>query len=192
MNFFTTNPTIAFSFDNAANRARKSVRVPGGDPVEMLIYNSTEAVSGTVEVATPQGKKIEHQGIKIELIGQIELINDRLATPTKISTIVKLLDNAGTLASSKSFPFEFSAEKPFETYSGLNVRLRYFLKVTVTRKYNNYCREQDISVEVPQDSDAPAGAASMSHLVNNAALSNPIKMEVGIEECLHIEFEYGK
>jgi vacuolar protein sorting-associated protein 26 len=106
--------------------------------------------------------------------------------------MVKLVDNAGTLVSSKSFPFEFVGEKPFETYSGLNVRLRYFLKVTVTRgSYNSYSREIDFAVEVPQSPDTPSSAA-MSHLVNNAAMSNPIKMEVGIEECLHIEFEYDR
>jgi len=194
MQFFQANPTIAFQFAGQQNRARKLVRIPGGDPAEQLIYNGSESISGTVEVSAPPGKKVEHQGIKIELIGQIELLNDRLSTPTRISGIVKLLDNAGVLASNKVFPFEFTGERPFETYSGLNVRLRYFLKVTVTRKYSDYTREQDFAVEIGQKAtDGSAGAVpGQSHLVNNVALSNPIKMEVGIEECLHIEFEYDR
>jgi vacuolar protein sorting-associated protein 26 len=191
MNFFVTNPTVAFTFSGQQSRARKLVRVPGADPVEQLIYNGTESVQGAVELSAPPGKKIEHQGIKIELIGQIELINDRLSTPTKICAMLKILDNPGILTSSKTYPFEFSGERPFETYSGINVRLRYFLKVTVTRSYSNYTREVDFSVELPQAPDEKVGnSGATSHLVSSAALNNPIKMEVGIEDCLHIEFEY--
>eukprot|EP00606_Chrysophyceae_sp_TOSAG23-5_P000418 GSChrysophyteH2.ASY1.ANO1.325.1 assembled CDS len=178
MQFFTSNPTIVFTFAGQSSRGRKLIRVPGSDPVEQLIYNGTEPISGSVEVAAPPGKKIEHQGIKVELIGQIEMINDRLATPTKFTQNVKPIDNAGQLVGTKNFPFEFNMERPFETYSGMNVRLRYFLKVTVSRKYNNFSRE---SLQ-----------HSHSHLVQNTAMTNPIKMEVGIEECLHIEFEYDR
>ncbi|MBA0863000.1 hypothetical protein Goshw_015361 [Gossypium schwendimanii] len=52
---------------------------------------------------------------------------------------------------------------PYETYSGVNVRLRYVLKVTVSRNYGG-------SIVEYQD----------------------FMMEVGIEDCLHIEFEYNK
>uniref|UniRef100_A0A6N2KFK7 Uncharacterized protein n=1 Tax=Salix viminalis TaxID=40686 RepID=A0A6N2KFK7_SALVM len=35
-----------------------------------------------------------------------------------------------------TYPFEFSTvEMPYETYNGVNVRLRYVLKVTVTLGY---------------------------------------------------------
>lgn len=193
MNFFQANPTVAFVFAGQQNRTRKLVRIPGGDPAEQLIYNGSEPICGTIEVSAPPGKKVDHQGIKVELIGQIELLNDRLSTPTRISGIYKELENAGTLASSKVFPFEFTGERPFETYSGLNVRLRYFLKVTVKRKYSDYSREQDFAIEIGQKStDGHVSNPGQSHLVNNIALSNPIKMEVGIEECLHIEFEYDR
>jgi len=180
-------------FAGQQNRTRKLVRIPGADPAEQLIYNGHEPICGTIEVSAPPGKKVDHQGIKVELIGQIELLNDRLSTPTRISGIYKELENAGTLASNKTFPFEFSGERPFETYSGLNVRLRYFLKVTVKRKYSDYTREQDFAIEIAQKStDGHVSNPGQSHLVNNVALSNPIKMEVGIEECLHIEFEYDR
>lgn len=191
MQFFTANPTISFNFTDQAQRKRKLIKVPGSDPVEQLIYIGTEPIRGSVEISAPSGKKIEHQGLKIERIGQIELINDRLSTPTRFTTLVKLLDHGGILTGSKSFPFEFHGEQPFETYSGMNVRLRYFLKVTVSRKYNNYTREMDFAVENPQKGTENVGH-NHSHLVNNTAMSNPIKMEVGIEECLHIEFEYDR
>ena len=57
----------------------------------------------------------------------------------------------GQLDKGKTYPFEFTSEKPFETYSGINVRLRYFVRVTITRAYNNnYVKEQDFSVENAQ------------------------------------------
>ncbi len=37
----------------------------------MLIYSGTESVSGSVDILVPPGKKIDHMGIKIEMIGHI-------------------------------------------------------------------------------------------------------------------------
>merc|ERR1712029_1326282 len=68
-------------------------------------------------------------------------------------------------------------EKPYETYTGANVRLRYFLRVSVARRIGEIVKERDLwvhSYRMPPDSN------------------NSIKMEVGIEDCLHIEFEYNK
>lgn len=76
------------------------------------------------------------------------------------------------------FPFEFpNVEKPYEVYTGSNVRLRYFLRITVTRRISDLFREIDICVHT---------------LSSYPESNNPIKMEVGIEDCLHIEFEYNK
>ena len=77
------------------------------------------------------------------------------------------------------YAFDLShAEKPYESYNGLNVRLRYFVRVTVTRGYaSSLIKEQEFIVQVAQ----PAPETN-----------TPVKMEVGIEECLHIEFEYDK
>ena len=198
MNFFGASPTVAFVFNGQQSRTRKLVKVPGGDPVDMLVYKGHESVSGTVEVAAPPGKKVEHQGIKIELIGQIEMLNDRLSSPTKLTPYVKELDGPGTLASNKSFPFEFNGEMPFESYSGTNVRLRYFLRCTVSRSYNNYTKEIDFAVEIAhpeKDEGDGTVAAPSNHLVKSVSEGTghlPIKMEVGIEDCLHIEFEYDR
>eukprot|EP01130_Rhizamoeba_saxonica_P004161 TRINITY_DN1712_c0_g1_i1.p1 TRINITY_DN1712_c0_g1~~TRINITY_DN1712_c0_g1_i1.p1 ORF type:complete len:249 (+),score=66.11 TRINITY_DN1712_c0_g1_i1:817-1563(+) len=85
----------------------------------------------------------------------------------------------GVLEGSTMFEFSFdNAEKPFESYNGMNVRLRYFLKLTIMRKFAaNITREHELWViNYPSQQLSP---------------KNPsIKMEVGIEDCLHIEFEY--
>lgn len=55
---------------------------------------------------------------------------------------------------------------------------RYFLRVTINRQYApKITKEKDFAVYLPSlEPDA----------------TQTIKMEVGIEECLHIEFEYNK
>lgn len=96
-----------------------------------------------------------------------------------------------------AFEFEFkNVEKQYECYNGINVKLRYieclfslvkkknsrlifryFVRVTVARRLADIIRERDMWVN----------SYRMPIEVNNS-----IKMEVGIEDCLHIEFEYNK
>lgn len=55
--------------------------------------------------------------------------------------------------------------------------VRYYVRVTVARRMADLIREKDMwvySYRMPTE------------------VSNSIKMEVGIEDCLHIEFEYNK
>ena len=68
-------------------------------------------------------------------------------------------------------------EKQYESYNGINVKLRYFVRVTVSRRMADVVREKDIwvySYRIPPETNSS------------------IKMDVGIEDCLHIEFEYSK
>jgi Vacuolar protein sorting-associated protein 26 len=55
--------------------------------------------------------------------------------------------------------------------------IRYFLRVTIVRRISDIVREIDIAVHT---------------LSSYPDMNSPIKMEVGIEDCLHIEFEYNK
>lgn len=67
--------------------------------------------------------------------------------------------------------------KPILLCAGGNVRLRYFLRVTIIRRLADIVKELDIAVHT---------------LCSYPETNNSIKMEVGIEDCLHIEFEYNK
>jgi len=112
------------------------------------------------------------------LIGQIELMYDR-GNPYEFTSLVRELEPPGELNDSKSYSFDFSnVEKQYETYYGNNVRLRYFLRARITRQYNtNIQKVLDFAVQ---------------NLGSEPEINNSIKMEVGIEDCLHIEFEYNK
>lgn len=69
-------------------------------------------------------------------------------------------------------------DKEHESYVGRNVSVRYFIKLIMERKFlPPITKEKDVWIQFL--ADAPEQ-------------NEPIKMEVGIEECLHIEFEYEK
>ena len=123
------------------------------------------------------GKKLEHHGIKIELVGQIELFYDR-GNHHEFTSLIKELARPGVMTENTTYDFEFlNVEKPYETYTGTNVRLRYFLKVTISRRLSDMTKEMEIGVHT---------------LASYPEINASIKMEVGIEDCLHIEFEYNK
>lgn len=147
-----------------------------------------DPVVGTVKITPKKGKKLEHKGIKIELIGQIGLrqlmivsfivmFHDR-GNHYDFLTLQSELEPPGELSETKTYNFAFeTAEKVQESYNGINVRLRYLLRVTATRGLGKIIEELDFWVY--NYSEPPKK-------------NNTIKMEVGIEDSLHIEFEYNK
>ena len=71
----------------------------------------------------PGGKKSEHTGIKIELLGQVEMYHDK-GNFHDFANIVRELEFPGILQRDvKEYPFNFSlSEMKNESYMGLNVR----------------------------------------------------------------------
>lgn len=180
MSFFGFGQTadIEIVFDDADKRKVAEVKTDDGKKEKLLLYYDGETVSGRVNVTLRKpGSKLEHQGIKVELIGQIELFYDR-GNHHEFISLVKELARPGDLLQHTSYPFEFAnVEKPYEVYTGSNVRLRYFLRATIVRRLTDIVKEVDIAVHT---------------LCSYPDVLNSIKMEVGIEDCLHIEFEYNK
>uniref|UniRef100_A0A2A4JV15 Vacuolar protein sorting-associated protein 26 n=1 Tax=Heliothis virescens TaxID=7102 RepID=A0A2A4JV15_HELVI len=180
MSFFGFGQTadIEIVFDDADKRKVAEVKTDDGKKEKLLLYYDGETVSGRVNVTLRKpGSKLEHQGIKVELIGQIELFYDR-GNHHEFISLVKELARPGDLLQHTSYPFEFAnVEKPYEVYTGANVRLRYFLRATIVRRLTDVVKEVDIAVHT---------------LCSYPDVLNSIKMEVGIEDCLHIEFEYNK
>jgi len=143
------------------------------------LFTDGDTVAGTVHISPAPGKRVDHLGVKIEVLGQIELYFDR-GNAYDFVSLVREVMTPGELVSPTSVPFEFKdVQLPHETYQGINVRLRYAVRVTMQRSYGNTVAQE------------------FRFLVRNAgippSLDGPgIKMEVGIEDCLHIEFEYAK
>ncbi|KAI8959948.1 vacuolar protein sorting-associated protein 26 [Daldinia sp. FL1419] len=141
------------------------------------LYMDGESVKGQVTVRPKDGKRLEHTGIKVQFIGTIEMFFDR-GNHYEFLSLNQELAAPGELQHPQTFDFNFkNVEKQYESYNGINVKLRYFVRVTVARRMADVIREKDLwvySYRVPPE------------------MNSSIKMDVGIEDCLHIEFEYSK
>ena len=93
-------------------------------------------------------------------------------------SLAKELSGSGEIRQVAKYEFDFkNVEKAFESYYGDNCKLKYYLRVTISRRMSDITKDKLIHVysyKIAED------------------LNNSIKMEVGIEDCLHIEFEYNK
>jgi vacuolar protein sorting-associated protein 26 len=149
----------------------------------VFAYEQHEDISGVVTVHVPPGKKLEHLGIKIQFIGRIDMsygVNDTGRPHYDFVSLSKELAPPGILFQSiTEMPFLFrNMDKEHESYRGRNVSVRYFVKVIVERKFlPPVQKEHDIWIQV---------------MGQPPAQNEAIKMEVGIEDCLHIEFEYER
>ena len=167
------------STPSATPRAMVPFKKEGGGTETLPLYTTGDTVKGTVVVRTAAAnKRVEHQGIRVELLGQIELFFDR-GNFYDFVALNRELEPPGDVTGEVRLPFEFkAAELQYESYTGINVRLRYVVKVTVTRGYGgSVIKEFPFCVRAIQT--APE-------------INDTLKMEVGIEDCLHIEFEYSK
>lgn len=170
---------LDIAFDAGDAQPMASVKNEQATAHERLpLFRTGDTIKGVVHIAPVPGKKFEHKGVRIELVGQIEQYGDR--STTDFLTLTRDLEPAGELATPKSFPFEFNhVEMLHESYHGINVRVRYFLRAKVSRSYaSGVTREFKLWVRNPVKA--------------TPEMNNSIRMEVGIEDCLHIEFEYAK
>uniref|UniRef100_A0A1I8ACR0 Vacuolar protein sorting-associated protein 26 n=1 Tax=Steinernema glaseri TaxID=37863 RepID=A0A1I8ACR0_9BILA len=175
---FGQSADISITLDDDDTRKRAKIRAEdGGGEMHPLFYDG-ESISGEVLISLKKAsQKLEHHGIKIEFIGQIEVYYDR-GNQHDFINLVKDLARPGELTQNARFRFSFQqVEKPYESYVGANVKLRYFLRVTIIRRITDIVQERDIVVHT---------------LSSYSDVHSSIKMEVGIEDCLHIEFEYNR
>ena len=89
------------------------------------LYQDGETVKGSVVIRPKDGKKLDHTGIKVNLIGSIEMFYDR-GNHYEFVSMVQELAAPGEMRHSQTFDFEFkNVEKQYESYYGINVKLRY-------------------------------------------------------------------
>ena len=142
-------------------------------------YEAEQPVSGRLQLTVH--KKLDHLGIRVQFLGRIDMFGlHEGKNHYDFIGLTKELAPPGTLSpGTLTLPFVFkNMDKELESYAGRNVAVRYLIKVSLERKFMvPLTKERDIWVQ----------------LLGQAPEQNdPIKMEVGIEECLHIEFEYDR
>ncbi|EAU83945.1 vacuolar protein sorting 26 [Coprinopsis cinerea okayama7 len=188
--FFASPIDVDIKLDGEEVRKQVEIKGEKDKTISCPVYYDGDSVGGQVlervsssykcikvSIRVRDGKKVTHEGIKVEFVGNIELFYDR-GHHHEFLSLSQELAAPGDMRSAQTFDFNFkSVEKQFESYQGINVKLRYFVRVTISRRMADVVKEKDIwvhSFRMPPDSN------------------NSIKMEVGIEDCLHIEFEYNK
>lgn len=227
--------------------------------ISLPLYEDGETISGIVTLRVKEGKKLDHQGIKISVIGSIDMIKKNggkygldnslggstgksKITSSNNATMLTQLDGkkkpvdqflylsddlcpAGELQNSQNYSFTFKdITKRYESYYGKNVDVNYYIKVTVMRKstditktkkfwvnlYNNLATNKLIPGENTSNTNSSI-TSSDNNIANNRnkninetrdktsnnanntnSLVNPVKLDIGIENCLHIEFEFSK
>ncbi|KAJ4985557.1 vacuolar protein sorting-associated protein [Stagonosporopsis vannaccii] len=184
--FFSTPVDIDIVLEDLDDRSAVDVKLDKNRKEKVPLYLDGESVKGQVTVRPKDGKRLEHTGIKVQFIGTIvsmltrhgaEMFFDR-GNHHEFLSLGQELAAPGELQHPQTFDFNFkNVEKQYESYNGINVKLRYFVRVTVSRRMADVVREKDLwvySYRIPPETNSS------------------IKMDVGIEDCLHIEFEYSK
>ncbi|XP_043539078.1 vacuolar protein sorting-associated protein 26A isoform X2 [Chiloscyllium plagiosum] len=132
---FTPVCDINIVLNDADTRKTAEIKSEDGKIEKHYLFYDGESVTGKVNLTFKQpGKRLEHKGIRIEFVGQIELFSDKSNTHEFVN-LVKELALPGELTQSRTYEFEFmQVEKPYESYIGANVRLRYHLKDVIVGK----------------------------------------------------------
>lgn len=174
--FFKHPLDIEIRLAGEEKREHVDVKTEKGRRERYPLYMDGESIKGSVTIRPKDGKKLEHTGIKVQFVGSIEMPHDR--THDDFLSLGQELAAPAELRHPETFEFEFkNVEKQFESYNGVNVKLRYYIRVTVFRRMADVIRDKDLWV--------------YSYRNIPDAISS-IRMDVGIEDCLHIEFEYSK
>eukprot|EP01063_Lacrimia_lanifica_P007243 TRINITY_DN1459_c0_g6_i1.p1 TRINITY_DN1459_c0_g6~~TRINITY_DN1459_c0_g6_i1.p1 ORF type:complete len:319 (+),score=139.70 TRINITY_DN1459_c0_g6_i1:76-1032(+) len=172
---------------------RKRVLVPpwhhantaNTQPEVLFVFANMDAVEGEVVITTEPDEVTEFTELKIEFVGQVNTISPDCRQTTEFCCQELVLEKAPPgspplkIDCVKVVPYNFGElPKPHESYNGILSQLRYFTRVTLKRVYApEVVEEHPVWVVNPQ----PV-----------SSYNQPIKMEVGLDKRLHIEFEYNK
>ena len=148
--------------------------------IKLPAFYDKENVTGEVEISLTS-KTFDHNGIKIMLLGIIESIGETNTTSQFIS-LTKELDPPGTLYNQvNKFKFAFmNVEKSYESYRGIEVNVKYILRVVITSTLRNLQWDREFGVSKPEPKEVLS------------VLNDPIKLDVGIDEWLHLTLELDK
>lgn len=129
-------------------------------------------------IHVPNRMRLEHTGIQISLCGDVVDFTNGTTIHSFLEE-TRQLEKAGVIMGIKTLKYSFKkVSKRYESYYGINVRVRYYLRVVATRPMGpNLTEERDVWI-IKKDKEPTS--------------NRNIKMEVGLEEYLHIEFQYDK
>eukprot|EP01129_Flabellula_baltica_P003450 TRINITY_DN13207_c0_g1_i1.p1 TRINITY_DN13207_c0_g1~~TRINITY_DN13207_c0_g1_i1.p1 ORF type:complete len:325 (-),score=57.44 TRINITY_DN13207_c0_g1_i1:23-997(-) len=138
------------------------------------VFDSDMPLIGIVNIVYSGGKSIVHNGIYLDVIGDIQMLVDERFVPFHQDRI--LLSEKGEIAGDCAYDFRFDKDRVYETYEGNNCNIRYYLKLIVkltmvpdhTRRYYFH-----------------------NHVKKDMAGANPsLRNEVGIKDILQLTYSF--
>ena len=166
-----------------------------GTKKEFQTFYSTDPIKGSIQITlNNNSNKVHHSGIKIELIGEIDIhINNEESNNINNNQFNRFLYLSKNLSSQgylnnkiNNFDFEFKAmEKPYDSYVGKKFSIKYFLLVTIDMGFSLIKKEKEICVF-----NCDKNLKKINELFTND--NNKIKVEIGVENLLHVCFELDR
>lgn len=224
--FFKPPVDIEIQLDGEETRKHVDIANPVGSKTlkeSYPLYEDGESISGNITLRVRDGKRVDHLGVKVSVIGSIDMVNGSSASNSgnsqsafgaSVDAKKKSVDQfltlsydlcpPGDLQHTKTFPFSFKdINKQYESYRGKNVDVTYAVKVTMIRKSADISKMKRLWVYLYNDLskniiEANGSNVNTAEEVNeqgkskNDVVTKPVKLDIGIENCLHIEFEYSK
>lgn len=143
------------------------------------LYTGEEDIKGKL-IIRPRSGKVDHSGIRIRLVGVIEVVNGS-QPDSEFMTNGQDVEPAGVLFDQKQYDFSFTGfQKPYDSFYGTSFRIKYVIRAGIYKNRNDIdvYKEFDIGVISPLKKAIPA--------------SQPILMEVGIDNLLNIIIDIPK
>ena len=183
MNFFKSffsKPNCEITINEIPKRRCCYLRDEDYNRIKLPAFYDKESVTGEVNI-TLTSKTFDHNGIKIILLGMIESTSDS-KNSSQFITLTKELCPPGTLSNQiNTFKFAFNnVELSYESYRGIEFNVKYLLRVIIGTTLRSLTWEREFGVVCPHTKDV---------LKDN---NEPIRMDVGIEDWLHLSFELDR
>ena len=166
-----------------------------GKKYECPTFYGSEQIKGTIQISLSNSQRLNHSGIKIELIGEIDIhINDNdtenSMNNNQFNRFLYLTNNIssqGTLNKELNiFNFEFkSVEKQYDSYRGKKFSIKYILLVTINVGLSSIKKEKEICIF-----NCDKNLKKLNTLFNKE--NKKLKVEIGVENVLHVCFELDR
>ena len=173
-----TRPKVDILIDVPEGRKNGKIEESNGEIIKLPFLEEDEQVSGKIIINCSECRDFEHKGIHLELLGIIENITD----PKDVFKFLSLntdIESFGILKNEiNTFQFDFKKiQKQYESYRGEARNIKYILRLSIDTKFKTLIYEKEFLV---------MNKRPKSILNKN---NKPIKIEVGIEDSLHLIFQ---
>ena len=183
MNFFKSifsKPNCEIGIDEVPKRRCCYLRDEDYNRIKLPAFYDKETITGEVNITLSSGT-FDHNGIKIILLGIIESTTESKNTSQFITLQKELCPPCRLSNQINTFKYSFNnVELSYESYRGIEFNVRYILRVIIATTLRSLTWEREFGVVRPMTKDI---------LKEN---NEPIRMDVGIEDWLHLSFELDR